>query len=200
MFASAKATQSAFDGNAHCSTSASSDAKCCTGCSLRQREFCAYSWMFPDADFAIPSKEASAAPRSRVRARKTERCSSASSAFSIWSTIASLSLMDSSVSSCAAFSRPKGSRSPNGREASDLAGALFFLISFFSFFGAGAAGAASSSPSSSSSTGVLFFSFFSAFFSAFGAEKTGVSLSSSSSFLASFAGASSSSSSSSSSS
>mmetsp|Transcript_45467 Transcript_45467/g.132341 ORF Transcript_45467/g.132341 Transcript_45467/m.132341 type:complete len:283 (-) Transcript_45467:221-1069(-) len=92
--------------------------------------------MFPVCERAMPSKEVMAAPRSRVRARKTARFSSATSARSNWSTMASLSLMDCCVSSCAVSSRPKASRSPNGISAvliSGVAGA------------AGAAGAAAGS-------------------------------------------------------
>mmetsp|Transcript_53932 Transcript_53932/g.175406 ORF Transcript_53932/g.175406 Transcript_53932/m.175406 type:complete len:293 (+) Transcript_53932:106-984(+) len=118
-------------GKAHLETSASSLAKCMIGCCLRHWVFRANSSTLPVCARATPSKLVMAAPRSRVSARNTARFSSATSARSSWSTIASLSVIEASVSSCAVSSRPNGSRSPYG-----------ICMSFAS----GAAGSAHSSP------------------------------------------------------
>merc|ERR1719277_69169 len=94
------AQKSALLGKAHLVMSDSSSAKWCNGCVIRHLCTLAYSSMFPVCERATPSKDVMAAPRSRVKARKTERFSSATSALSIWSTMALLSRMDDSVNSC----------------------------------------------------------------------------------------------------
>mmetsp|Transcript_41369 Transcript_41369/g.115226 ORF Transcript_41369/g.115226 Transcript_41369/m.115226 type:complete len:287 (+) Transcript_41369:227-1087(+) len=106
--------------------------------------------MFPVCDRAMPSKDVIAAPRSRVKARKTARFSSATSARSNWSTMASLSRIELCVSSWAVSSRPNGSKSPYGISEESISGAA--AAAGAAGFGAAAAGIGTCSASSASSS------------------------------------------------
>merc|ERR1719515_572162 len=92
--------KSALSGNAHFEMSDSSSARWCRGCVFLHLWTLLYSSTLPVCALATPSNDVIAAPRSLVKARKTARFSSATSALSNWSTISSDSLMLDSVSSC----------------------------------------------------------------------------------------------------